>query len=147
MKMCEGYVKRFSLTSQDSGVWELKDSQVDEYNSIYNMLINKLTESGGEIPENMDLQVINKIYTCNDECVTPIGLVNVSLEYLAKILTFCKEEKIQWLVDVRECTDTHFKELSYFKVIVDCTQEAFVTMAKKRGFRYSAICSSKLRVS
>lgn len=147
MRICNEFVKRFSLMEQDSGVCELNDSQVNEYKLIYDMLINKLIESGGEVPENSDLQVINKIYTCNDECVTPMGLVNVSLEYLARILTFCKEDGIRWLVDVRECTDTHFKELSYYKVIVDCTQDAFMMMAKKRGFRYSAICSTTTKVS
>ncbi len=139
MKKCDEHIQRFTVTGQDKGICKLSEPEVEEYELIYNTLITKLIDTGGEVPENSEIQVINKIYTCYDECVTPMGLVNVSLEYLAMLLTFCKNERIQWLVDIRECTDTHFKELSYFKVIVDCTQDAFMTMAKNRGFRYSTV--------
>ncbi|MDP4126460.1 MAG: hypothetical protein Q8912_05920 [Bacillota bacterium] len=140
MKKCEEYYyQRFSLAGQDSGITELNELELKEYNSIYNMLIKKLIDSGAEIPENADLQVINKIFTCHGECVTPMGSVSVSLEYLANLLSSCRNAKIQWLVDVRECTDTHFKELSYCKIVVDCSPETFMTMAQSRGFRYSAI--------
>ena len=139
MKKCDEHIQRFTLMGQDKGIIKLSESEAEEYEVIYNTLITKLIDTGGEVPESSEIQVINKIYTCNDECVTPMGLVNVSLEYLARLLTFCKNERIQWLVDIRECTDTHFKELSYFKIIVDCTQDAFMKMAKNRGFRYSSV--------
>ena len=139
MKKCDEHIQRFTLMGQDKGIIKLSESEAEEYEVIYNTLITKLIDTGGEVPESSEIQVINKIYTCNDECVTPMGLVNVSLEYLARLLTFCKNERIQWLVDIRECTDTHFKELSYFKIIVDCTQDAFMKMAKSRGFRYSSV--------
>ena len=147
MRMCDSYVERFSLVGQDSCICQLAEVQIEEYNKIYDSLVNKLIESGGELPGNSELQVINKVYTCQNECVTPLGLVNVSLEYLARLLTFCKEEGINWLVDVRECTDTHFKELSYYKIVVDCTKEAFIAMAKSKGFRYSELNSSQVKVS
>lgn len=139
MKKCDEYIQRFTLTGQDSGIRNLSENEVEQYEVIYDTLITKLIDTGGEVPENSDIQVINKIYTCNDECVTPLGLVNVSLEYLTKLLTFCKSEGIQWLVDIRECTDTHFKELSYFKIIVDCSKDKFMTIAKRGGFRYSSL--------
>ena len=138
MKKCDNHIQKFTLTGQDRGICNLSEPEVEEYKSIYNTLISNIIETSGEVPESSEIQVINKIYTCHDECVTPMGLVNVSLEYLAKLLTFCNNEKIQWLVNIGECPDTQFKELSCFKVIVDCTQDVFVTMAKKRGFRYSA---------
>lgn len=139
MKKCDEHLQRFTLTGQDSGVRQLNEKEVDNYTSIYDTLITKLVETGGDLPDNTDIQVINKIYTCNDECVTPLGLVNVSLEYLARLLTFCKQEGVNWLVDIRECTDTHFKELSYFKIIVDCSREKFMGIAKGGGFRYSRV--------
>ena len=90
----------------------------------------------GEVPKGVDIQVINKIVTCNDEYITPVGLVNVSLESLAKLLTFARSEGIKWQIDIRECADTHFRELSYFRVKVDCTKDIFMAMAKGVGFRY-----------
>ncbi|MCO1602509.1 hypothetical protein [Desulfosporosinus nitroreducens] len=139
MKKCDEYIQRFTLTGQDSGIKKLSETEVEEYKLIYDTLITKLIDTGGEVPGSSDIQVINKLYTCNDECVTPLGLVNVSLEYLAKLLTFCKKEGIHWLVDIKECTDTHFRELSYFKIIVDCSKDKFMTIAKEGGFRYKAI--------
>ncbi|AFQ44085.1 hypothetical protein [Desulfosporosinus meridiei] len=139
MRKCDEHIQRFTLTGQDRGIRQLSESELEEYKIIYRDLIIKLIETGGEVPESSDIQVINKIYTCNDECVTPLGLVNVCLEYLAKLLTFCKQAGIRWLVDIRECTDTHFRELSYFKIIVDCSKDRFIEVAKEGGFRYSAI--------
>lgn len=139
MKMCNEYVQRFTLTGQDSGIKKLSEIELKDFKLIYYDLITKLIDTGIEVNGNSDIQVINKIYTCNDECVTPLGLVNVSLEYLAKLLTFCKQEGIHWLVDIRECTDTHFRELTYFKIIIDCSKERFVSIAKGAGFRCSAI--------
>lgn len=139
MRKCDEHIQRFTLTGQDRGIKQLSQSELEEYKLIYAELIVKLIETGGEVPVSSDIQVINKIYTCNDECVTPLGLVNVSLEYLAKLLTFCKQAGIHWLVDIRECTDTHFRELSYFKIIVDCSKDRFIDVAKEGGFRYSAI--------
>ncbi|KGK86511.1 hypothetical protein DP73_16460 [Desulfosporosinus sp. HMP52] len=139
MRKCDEHIQRFTLTGQDRGIKQLSESELEEYKIIYGDLIVKLIETGGEVPVSSDIQVINKIYTCNDECVTPLGLVNVSLEYLAKLLTFCKQAGIHWLVDIRECTDTHFRELSYFKIIVDCSKDRFIEVAKEGGFRYSAI--------
>ncbi|WP_407313571.1 hypothetical protein [Desulfosporosinus sp. SB140] len=137
MRKCDELFNRFTLKGQDSGIKELQGHELEEYHFIYNDLITKLMETGSEIPEGMEIQVINKIVANDDENVTPLGLVNVSLEYLAKILTFAKGQGIQWQIDIRECTDTHFKELSYFKIKVDCDQDLFVTMAKGVGFRYS----------
>lgn len=137
MRKCDEHLQRFTLTGQDRGVKLLNETELEEYKLVYHELIIKLLETGAEITGGSDLQVINKIYTCNDECVTPLGLVNVSLEYLAKLLTFCKKEGVHWLVDIRECTDTHFRELSYFKIIVDCSRDKFVAIAKEAGFRYS----------
>lgn len=139
MKKCDEHMQRFTLTGQDRGIKKLSEAELEDYKIIYNDLITKLIETGGEVPGSSDIQVINKIYTCNDECVTPLGLVNVSLEYLAKLLTFCREAGIHWLVDIRECTDTHFRELSYFKIIVDCSKDKFISVAKDGGFRYSAV--------
>ncbi|SDG95855.1 hypothetical protein [Desulfosporosinus hippei] len=138
MRKCDEHIQRFTLTGQDRGIRQLSESELEEYKIIYGDLIVKLIETGGEVPISSDIQVINKIYTCNDECVTPLGLVNVCLEYLAKLLTFCKQAGIHWLVDIRECTDTHFRELSYFKIIVDCSKDRFIEVAKEGGFRYSA---------
>lgn len=136
MKMCDKLFQKFTFTGQDRDVRELTGPQIEEYKLIYDDLIAKLLETGGEIPEGMEIQVINKIIAIDDEYITPVGLVNVSLEYLAKLLTFARNQGIQWQVDIRECTDTHFRELSYFKIKVDCTKDIFSAMAKEAGFRY-----------
>ncbi|KLU67739.1 hypothetical protein DEAC_c01430 [Desulfosporosinus acididurans] len=136
MKACEGTIQRFTSTGQDSGIKELQDHETADYKLIYNNLIAKHIEACGEIPKGMDIQVINKIFTPKDENITPLGLVNVSLEYLARILTFAKRQGIQWQIDSREHTDTHFQKLSHFTVKVDCPQEDFMTMAKGCGYRY-----------
>lgn len=136
MKTCDELIQRFTLTGQDSGIREFSGPEAEEYQLIYNDLIKKLIDTGAAVPEGVDIQVINKIVTSNDEYITPVGLVNVSLEHLAKLLTFARNQGIQWQVDIRECTNTHFKELSYFKVKVDCTKDIFCAMAKGVGFRY-----------
>lgn len=136
MNMSDELVNRFTSTALDSGISELQEHQHSEYQLIYNELFAKYLENSGEIPDGMDAQVINKIFTHNEENITPMGLVNVSLEYLAKVLTFAKSQGIQWQVDCKKCTDTHFKKLSHFNIIVDCHKEQFVTMAKDVGFRY-----------
>lgn len=136
MKMCDKLFRKFTFTGQDTDVRDLVGHEVDEYQLIYDDLIVRLIDTGGEVPEGMDIQVINKILTTNNEYITPAGLVNVSLESLAKLLTFAKNQGIYWKVDIRECTDTHFKELSYFKITVDCPKDVFSTMAKKEGYRY-----------
>lgn len=136
MKMCDKLFQKFTFTGLDRDVRELVGHEVEEYQLIYDELIARLIDTGGEVPEGMDIQVINKIVTSNDEYITPVGLVNVSLESLAKLLTFARNQGIQWKVDIRECTDTHFRELSYFKIKVDCSKDAFAAMAKREGFRY-----------
>ncbi|WP_088225855.1 hypothetical protein [Desulfosporosinus sp. FKB] len=140
MKKCAEFIKRFTLKGQDSCVRELREEELQEYQQVYNDLITKLIQTGGEIPQKMEIQVINKIVAQNDEDVTPLGMVRVSFEYLARILTFTKGLGIQWQVDIRECTDTHFKELSYFKITVDCDKDLFLAMAKDAGFRYPRLC-------
>lgn len=127
---------RFTSAGQDGGIKELQAHELVEYQSIYNDLISKHANNCGEVPKGNDIQVINKIVTHNEENITPMGLVNVSLEYLAKILTFAKGQGIQWHVDCRENTDTHFKKLSHFNIKVDCQKDLFVTMASEVGFRY-----------
>ncbi len=136
MKMCDRLFRKFTLTGQDSNVKELRGTEVEAYQSIYNDLIEKLIETGGDVPNGRDVQVINKIVSIDDEYITPVGLVNVSLESLAKLLTFARSDGIKWQVDIRECTDTHFKELSYYKIKVDCTKDIFCVMASGAGFRY-----------
>ena len=126
----------FTLTGQDRGIREICGPEVEEYQLIYHELITKLLDTGGEVREGVDIQVINKIVTTIDEYITPVGLVNVSLECLAKLLTFARIQGIHWQADIRECTDTQFKELSYFKVKVDCTKDIFMAMAEGVGFRY-----------
>ncbi|MDQ7093199.1 hypothetical protein REC12_06315 [Desulfosporosinus sp. PR] len=137
MRKCDELFYRFTLKGQDSGIRELLGNELEQYQLIYDDLITKLLDTGSEIPEGMDIQVINKIITKDDENVTPLGLTNVCLEYLVKILTFARGQGIQWQVEIKECTDTHFKELSYFKVKVDCDKDFFITMAKNAGFRYT----------
>jgi hypothetical protein len=136
MKKCPELMQRFTLVGQDSGIRELQGHEIEEYQIIYKDLIDKLIDVGGEITEGIDIQVINKIVTHKDENITPLGLVNVSLDYLVRILTFAKCQKIKWQVDIRECTDSHFRELSYLKVRVDCNKDKFMAMAKEAGFRY-----------
>ncbi|WP_088227568.1 hypothetical protein [Desulfosporosinus sp. FKB] len=139
MRKCDELIQRFTLKGQDSGVRELRGEELESCQLIYDDLIKQLIATGAEIPREMEIQVINKIATLDDDNVTPLGLVNVSLDYLSKILTFAQGQGIQWQVEIKECTDTHFKELSYFKIKVACDKEFFVTMAKEAGFRYPKI--------
>ncbi|SDH12516.1 hypothetical protein [Desulfosporosinus hippei] len=136
MAECEELLNRFTSAGQDRSVRELRSHELEEYKSIYNDLVAQYNDTNGEIPVDMDIQVINKIYTQNDMNTTPLGLVNVSLEYLARILTFAKAQGIQWQLECRKCTDTHFKKLSHFEVKVDCDRDVFVTMAVEAGFRF-----------
>ncbi|AET68694.1 hypothetical protein Desor_3190 [Desulfosporosinus orientis DSM 765] len=136
MTECEELVNRFTLAGQDRGIRELCADELNEYHSIYNDLMSKHVESNGEILKDMEIQAINKIYASNDLNITPMGLVNVSLEYLARILTFAKAQGIEWHVCCDKCTDTHFKNLSHFTVKVNCHKDEFVTMAEAAGFRY-----------
>ncbi|AFM41848.1 hypothetical protein Desaci_2937 [Desulfosporosinus acidiphilus SJ4] len=136
MNTCDKSIQRFTLAGQASGIKELRDHEVKVYESIYNDLMSKHIEACGEVPEGLDIQVINKVYTHDGENITPMGLVNVSLEYLARILTFAKGRGIQWQIDSKECSTTHFKKLSHFTVNVNCEKDQFVAMAKEFGFRY-----------
>ncbi|KLU67617.1 hypothetical protein DEAC_c00110 [Desulfosporosinus acididurans] len=139
MRKCDQLIQRFTLKGQDDGVRNLRGEELKSYQLIYDDLIKRLIATGAEVPQDMEIQVINKIVTPDDDNVTPLGLVNVSLDYLTKILTFAQGQGIQWQVEIKECTDTHFKELSYFKITVACDKEFFVTMAKEAGFRYPKI--------
>lgn len=136
MNNCDELTYRFTSTGQDSGIKELQGHELEEYQLILSDLVAKHIDSSGEVLEGSDIQVINKIVTHNDENITPMGLVNVSLEYLARILTFARSHGIQWQAESRNCSDTHFKKLSHFKITVDCYKDSFVTMAKGIGFRY-----------
>ncbi|WP_407308879.1 hypothetical protein [Desulfosporosinus sp. SB140] len=136
MKTCDELSNRFTSTGQDSSIRELQKHELEEYQAIFKDLITRHMDIHGEIPEGMDVQVINRIVTHNGENITPMGLVNVSLEHLAKILTFARAQGIQWQVENQECTDTRFKKLSQFNIKVDCHKDHFVTMAKEVGFRY-----------
>lgn len=136
MNECDEFTRRFTSSGQDNGIKELRGHELEEYQLILSDLVTKHIDSSGEISEGSDIQVINKIVTPNDENITPMGLVNVSLEYLAKILTFARSHGIQWQAESRNYTDTHFKKLSHFKITVDCNKDSFVTMAKGIGFRY-----------
>ncbi|AFM41694.1 hypothetical protein Desaci_2769 [Desulfosporosinus acidiphilus SJ4] len=136
MRKCDELLQRFTLKGQDSGVRELRREEFDDYQVIYNILVEKLIDTGVEITQDKETQVINRIVSQDDADVTPLGLTNVSLEYLARILTFAKGKGIQWHVEIKECSDTHFMELSYFKIQVNCNKDLFVTMAKEAGFRY-----------
>jgi predicted aldo/keto reductase-like oxidoreductase len=136
MDKCVDLTNRFTLTGQDRNIRELQKHELEEYQLIYNDLISMHCNFCGHVPEGMDIQVINKILTHNDENITPLGLVKVSLEHLAKILTFAKAHGIKWQIDCQECIDTHFKKLSHFHVKVDCHKDHFMTMARESGFRY-----------
>lgn len=136
MKTCDEFKIKFTSTGQDSGIRELQEHELEKYHSIFNDLLKRHTDAHGEIPGGMDIQVINKIVAHNDEDITPLGLVNVSLEHLAKLLTFAQDHGFQWQVENKKCADTRFKQLSQFNVKIDCHKDLFVTMAKEVGFRY-----------
>lgn len=136
MAECQVLIDRFTLAGQDRNIRELSHDEEMAYNSIYSDLAAKHLASNCEIPQNSDIQVISKIFTVNGSNVTPMGLVNVSLEYLAKILTFAKAQGIQWQAECTKCTGTQFKGLSRFTVNVDCQEDEFKAMAQNAGFRY-----------
>ena len=145
MKNCEMLYEKFSLTGQNKSVRDLSGAEVEAYQLIYNDLIKKLIDSGVNVLDGLEVQVINKIVSIDDEYITPVGLVNVSLESLAKLLTFARNEGIEWQVEIRECTNTHFKELSYLNIKVNCKKSLFCEMAIKAGFRYPLSCQSVIK--
>ncbi|WP_434511892.1 hypothetical protein [Desulfitobacterium sp. AusDCA] len=128
-------IQRFTSVGQDGGIRELCELEKEEYNEIYNELISMYEEKGGKITKDAEIQVINKFTTSNDECISPKGLVNVSLEYLAKLLTFANTAGIQWEVNVEQNTHTHFRNLYNFNVKLKCLKREFVDMAIGKGFR------------
>lgn len=145
MKNCEMLYEKFSLTGQNKSVRDLSGAEVEAYQLIYNDLIKKLIDSGVNVLDGLEVQVINKIVSIDDEYITPVGLVNVSLESLAKLLTFARNEGIEWQVEIRECTNTHFKELSYLNINFNCKKSLFCEMAIKAGFRYPLSCQSVIK--
>lgn len=138
MKKCEELllIQKFTSTGQESGIRKLSESEAAECKVIYDGLIARFEEKAGRVPDSTEIQVINKFTASNDECLSPAGLVNVSLEYLAKLLTFANTAGIQWHVDITEPKASHFKGLFYCNVKVSCTKDEFVEMAKGKGFRY-----------
>lgn len=128
-------IQRFTSAGQDGGIRELCKSEKEEYKEILDQLMAKYAEKVGKISKDAEIQVINKFTTSNDECVSPKGLVNVSLEYLAKLLTFANTAGIQWEVNVTENKNTHFKNLVNFNVKLKCFKKEFVDMAVGKGFR------------
>jgi len=138
MKNCEELllIQKFTSAGQESGIRKLSESEVAECKVIYDGLIARFEEKSGKVSESTEIQVINKFTASNDECVSPAGLLNVSLEYLAKLLTFANTAGIRWHVDITEPKVSHFKGLFYCNVKVSCTKDEFVAMAKRKGFRY-----------
>lgn len=128
-------IQRFTSAGQDGGIRELCESEKHEYKQILDQLIAKYEEKAGKVSKDAEIQVINKFTTSDDECVSPKGLVNVSLEYLAKLLTFANTAGIQWEVNVTENKHTHFKNLVNFNVKIECLKKEFVDMAVGKGFR------------
>ncbi|TGE33544.1 hypothetical protein [Desulfosporosinus sp. Sb-LF] len=137
MKKCDELIllQRFTSTGQDSGIRKLCESEVAKCKVIHDGLIASFEEKAGKVSDGTEIQVINKFTASNDECVSPAGLVNVSLDYLAKLLTFADTAGIQWQVDITERVDSHFKGLFYCNVKVNCTKDEFVDLAKGKGFR------------
>lgn len=131
-------LQKFTSAGQDGGIRELCECEKEEYNKIYNELITMYLEKGGKLSKDAEIQVINKFTTSNDECIAPKGLVNVSLEYLAKLLTFANTAGIQWEVSVSENKHTHFRNLYNFNVKIKCLKKEFVDMAVGEGFKCPA---------
>jgi len=137
MRKCDELMllQRFTSAGQDSGIRKLSESEIAECKVIYEGLIANFEEKAGKVPDSAEIQVINKFTASNDECVSPAGLLNVSLEYLAKLLTFANTAGIQWHVDITEPKASHFKGLFYCNVHVSCTKDEFIALAKGKGFR------------
>lgn len=137
MRKCEELllIQKFTSSGQDSGIRKLSNSEAAECKLIYDGLIARFEEKAGKAPEGAEIQVINKFTASSDECIYPAGLVNVNLDYLAKLLTFANTAGIQWQVDFTEAKDSHFKGLFYCDVKVSCTKDEFLAMAKGQGFR------------
>lgn len=128
-------IQRFTSAGKDGGIRELCKREKESYEEIYADLLVKYSEKAGSIPEDAEIQIINNFTTSHDECVAPKGLVNVSLEYLAKLLTFADTAGYQWEVNITENKNTHFKNLYNCNVKVNCTKKEFVDMAVGKGFR------------
>ncbi|AGA69159.1 hypothetical protein Desdi_1670 [Desulfitobacterium dichloroeliminans LMG P-21439] len=128
--------QKYASLNKNSGIRELCEREKENYEEIYAELIRKYIEKAGEIANDISgIQIINKFTTNNDVCVYPGGLVNVSLEYLAKLLTFADTAGYEWEVDFVENNNTHFRNLYNCIVKVKCSKEEFVDMAVGKGFR------------
>ncbi|MEL1135203.1 hypothetical protein AAC978_08445 [Desulfitobacterium sp. THU1] len=128
--------QKYASSKRDSGIRELCEQEKANYEEIYAELIDKYKERAGKVPEDVsEIQIINRFVTSNDECVSPRGLVNVSLEYLAKLLTFADTAGYDWEVNISENKKTHFINLYNCDVKVKCSKKEFVDMAVGKGFR------------